>query len=167
MKIHIKAFDGFVGTGKIYETELPSTSRTNILDISFTPVVLVSICFMKFAYTFLPWTINNGNRDDSRVWNLTGYHQYAFIQGYTFGYLNYQGMYKYNIGYKYLQYSIPCAQELINYHEKDNCIALEPSYLTFKIVPYEIPVETESESTIKRISLNKKNYKQIYSIKFK
>lgn len=118
----------------------------------------------KFAYTFMPWSINNGNRDDSRVWNLIGYHQYVFIQGYSFGYLNYQGMYKYNIGYKYLQYSLPCAEELINYDSKDRCLVCKPSYLTYEQVPDEVQLEPELGSTIKRASINKKNYKEIYSI---
>lgn len=116
------------------------------------------------AYKMLPWNMPSG--DNQCI--LTPYHKYAFIQCYSFGHLNYEGLYKYNAGFKYLQYMIPCAEDVIDYHSKDPCLVTKPSYLSYEIVPDEIPFEPIAESlTIKAAAVNKNNYKAILNIKIK
>ena len=116
----------------------------------------------KFAYTLLPWTlINNG---DTFI-TLATYHRYVFMQYWSFGILNYEGLYKYNIGYKIVQYGIPFGADVIAYHEKDPCLIPTPSYLTFEKVDDIIEAESEESTTIKVCHINKKNYKAIESIK--
>ena len=120
----------------------------------------------------LPWTIPgySGSSTDyrNRQCILTPYHRYVFIQNFSFGYLNYEGLYKYNAGYKYLQYIIPCAEGVIDYEEKDPCLIVKPSYLTYDPIPDEIPFTYVSQSsTIKHAIVNKNNYRSILSIKIK
>lgn len=116
----------------------------------------------KFAYLILPWTlINNG---DIFI-TIATYHRYAFMQYWSFGVLNYEGLYKYNIGYKIIQYSIPFSEDLLDYHEKDPCLIPTPSYLTFEQVDDTIEASPiESGSTIKSAHVNKKDYKTIKKI---
>jgi len=116
------------------------------------------------AYKMLPWSVPTG--DNQCI--LTPYHRYTFIQCYSFGHLNYEGLYKYNMGYKYLQYIIPCAEDVIDYQSKDPCLICKPSYLTYEVVKDEIPFEPIAESlTIKSAAVNKNNYKSIINIKIK
>lgn len=127
----------------------------------------------KVTYKMLPWTVPgycdyqwSDFRDRQCI--ITPFHRYMFIQCYSFGYLSYEGMYKYNMGYKYLQYMIPCAEDRLEYESKDPCIVSKPSYLTYEVRPDEIPFTYISESsTIKRAPVNKNNYKEILNIKIK
>ena len=116
------------------------------------------------AYKMLPWNIPTGDN----LCEMTSYHRYVFIQCYSFGYLNYEGLYKYNAGYKYVQYVIPCAEDVIDYEEKDPCLVVKPSYVTYEVNPDEIPfTKISSLSTIKHAVVNKNNYKTILNIKIK
>lgn len=127
----------------------------------------------KVSYKMLPWSIpgytNGGSNLRGRQCIITPYHRYVFIQCYSFAYISYEGIYKYNMGYKYLQYSIPCAKDLIEYESKDPCLVLEDSYLTYDdskpdIIPF---VPMYQYPSIKTASVNKNNYKTILSIKIK
>jgi hypothetical protein len=87
------------------------------------------------------------------------------MQYWSFGVLNYEGLYKYNIGYKIIQYSIPFSEDMLDYHEKDPCLIPTPAYLTFKQVDDTIDASPiESDSTIKSAHVNKKDYKTIKKI---
>lgn len=116
----------------------------------------------KFAYLILPWTLVN---DGDVFITMATYHRYVFLQYWSFGVLNYEGLYKYNIGYKIIQYSIPFSEDLIDYHEKDPWLALTTSYLTMKKVDDEIEATTIEGTTIKSCHVNKKNYKAINTIR--
>lgn len=118
----------------------------------------------KFAYLILPWTIIN--EDDAMV-SMAVYHKYVFLQMYTFGIMNYEGLYKYNIGYKIIQYSLPFSEELCEYHTKDPCLYLQPNYLTFKNTDDEIELTPIEDTHLKACHVNKKDYKEIYEILFK
>ena len=116
------------------------------------------------AYKMLPWNVPESNNQCV----LTPYHRYVFIQCFSFGYLNYEGLYKYNAGYKCIQYVIPCAEGVIDYESKDPCLVVKPSYVTYEVNPDEIPFTYISQrSTIKSAPVNKNNYKTILSIKIK
>lgn len=116
-----------------------------------------------YAYMFLPWTINDSS--DYMV-RPVSFHRYLFFQYNTFAFINFEGVYKYNVGYKIGQYSISFAEELCDYSEKDDYLELTPSYMTFVdgSKTENLIVDTE-HPTRKTYTLKKSDYKKIKSLK--
>ena len=116
----------------------------------------------KYSYMFLPWKFNKDNNDSLRF-TVTTFRKYVLFQNYNFAIINFNGLYKYRVGYKIIQYRIMCNRDT-EYFEKDPCIELTQGYLTLKNVPEIKPFQTK-ESTIKTVSISKKDYKTIYDIR--
>ena len=134
--------------------------ETETWDSTYTPVPFGSqVKYVCYTDNLLYIILNN------TFITMATYHRYVFLQYWSFGVLNYEGLYKYNIGYKIIQYSIPFSEDLIDYHEKDPWLALTTSYLTMKKVDDEIEATTIEGTTIKSAHVNKKNYKSINTIK--
>lgn len=118
-----------------------------------------------FHYTILPWTLSS---DSNLITTMAQFKRNVFLQWYTFGIINYEGMYKYNVGYKIGQYSVICTKE----HEGDfinkgKHIEFKDSYLTIEDGIDLIPATPEQDQpTLKRCHINKKDYKFIKDINF-
>ena len=117
----------------------------------------------KFAYTYLPWNITT---DYDAMVTMAFYHKYCFLQYYSFGILNYEGLYKYNIGYKINQFSI-ITNDTLEYESKDPWLKLNPSYLSFEAATDDREFEYIPGTTMKSVAVNKRDYKTIYDIGIK
>ena len=116
-----------------------------------------------YSYMFLPWTFAN-NTDDTLRYSVASFKQYLFFQYFTFACINFNGLYKYRVGYKIVQYQIMCNSNT-EYLSKDRCLVFNQGYLTLENVPELKPFSPISETTLKTVHISKNDYKNIYEIK--
>lgn len=118
-----------------------------------------------FHYMILPWTLST---DSNYITTMAQFKRYVFVQWYTMGIINYEGMYKYNVGYKIGQYSVICTKENEDkFINKGEHIGFKDSYLTIEDGIDPVPLTPIGDDrTIKSCHINKNDYKFIKGINF-
>ena len=115
----------------------------------------------------LPWTVKGWGSEN--VLRPTSFRGYYFLLYLTLGIFDYTEETKYNIGYKYDNYSV-----IFNKSEKDrfvydnNVIEFNDSHMTLNDATITKPVETIDEiNHIKKVSVSKSEYNKLKSVYFK